>query len=39
MNGDFQYYAYTYSDLKEEAKLPALESQLTDFARRSGLMR
>ena len=38
MGGDFQYFAYTYSDLKEESKLPVLESQLTDFARRSGLM-
>ena len=38
MAGDFQYYAYTYSDLKEEAKLPAIESQLDEFARRSGLL-
>jgi tyrosine-protein kinase Etk/Wzc len=39
MGGDFQYYAYTYSDLKEEKKIPELESQIPDFARRSGLMR
>ena len=38
MAGDFQYYAYTYSDLREEAKLPAIESQLDEFARRSGLL-
>ena len=37
MGGDFQYYAYSYSD-PEQAKLPALESQLDDFARRSGLL-
>ena len=35
--GDFQYYAYSYSD-SEQAKLPALQSQLDDFARRSGLL-
>jgi tyrosine-protein kinase Etk/Wzc len=38
MAGDFQYYAYGYSDRGEEAKLPVLESQLDEFARRSGLM-
>ena len=38
MSGDFQYYSYTYSDLKEEAKLPALETQIDEFARRSGLV-
>lgn len=38
MAGDFQYYAYSYGDQNEQAKLPALESQLEDFARRSGLL-
>lgn len=38
MAGDFQYYAYSYSDDKEETKIPALESQLDEFARRSGLL-
>jgi succinoglycan biosynthesis transport protein ExoP len=36
IGGDFQYYAYSYSD-KEEPKVPELETQLTEFARRSGL--
>jgi polysaccharide biosynthesis transport protein len=38
MAGDFQYYAYSYSDQSEQTKLPALESQLDEFARRSGLL-
>ena len=38
MAGDFQYYAYSYSDQDERTKLPALESQLDEFARRSGLL-
>ena len=38
MAGDFQYYAYSYSDQNDETKLPALESQLDEFARRSGLL-
>ncbi|HEY2376743.1 MAG TPA: polysaccharide biosynthesis tyrosine autokinase [Gemmatimonadaceae bacterium] len=38
MAGDFQYYSYSYSDQKEESKLPALETQLDEFARRSGLL-
>jgi Mrp family chromosome partitioning ATPase len=38
MAGDFQYYSYSYSDEKEETKIPALESQLDEFARRSGLL-
>jgi len=38
MGGDFQYYAYSYSDQNEQAKLPAIESQLDEFARRSGLL-
>ena len=37
MAGDFQYYAYSYSD-DSETKIPALESQLDEFARRSGLV-
>jgi len=38
MAGDFQYYAYSYSDQSEQTKIPALESQLDEFARRSGLL-
>jgi capsular exopolysaccharide synthesis family protein len=38
LSGDFQYYSYGYSDQKEESKLPALESQIDEFARRSGLV-
>lgn len=38
MAGDFQYYSYSYSDEKEETRIPALESQLDEFARRSGLL-
>lgn len=38
LSGDFQYYSYSYSDTKEETKLPALESQIDEFARRSGLL-
>jgi len=38
MSGDFQYYSYTYTDVKEESKLPALETQIDEFARRSGLV-
>jgi succinoglycan biosynthesis transport protein ExoP len=38
MSGDFQYYSYSYGDQKEETKLPALESQIDEFARRSGLL-
>ncbi|HZI43476.1 MAG TPA: polysaccharide biosynthesis tyrosine autokinase [Gemmatimonadaceae bacterium] len=38
MSGDFQYYSYSYSDKKEETKLPVLETQIDEFARRSGLI-
>jgi capsular exopolysaccharide synthesis family protein len=38
MSGDFQYYSYGYSDTKEETKLPALQTQIDEFARRSGLL-
>jgi capsular exopolysaccharide synthesis family protein len=37
MSGDFQYYSYSYTDKKEETKLPALKTQIDEFARRSGL--
>jgi len=37
MAGDFQYYAYSDADRHDDAKIPALESQLDEFARRSGL--
>ncbi len=36
--GDFQYYSYSYTDESEEKKMPALESQVDEFARRSGLL-
>ena len=35
MGGDFQYYSYSES---KEPKVPELETQLTEFARRSGLL-
>jgi capsular exopolysaccharide synthesis family protein len=38
MAGDFQYYAYSYGGKSEQTKLPAIESQLDEFARRSGLL-
>ena len=37
MSGDFQYYSYSYTDKKEEGKLPVLKTQIDEFARRSGL--
>jgi succinoglycan biosynthesis transport protein ExoP len=37
VGGDFQYYAYSYYDTKQERQVPEIEAQLTEFARRSGL--
>jgi succinoglycan biosynthesis transport protein ExoP len=37
IGGDFQYYAYSYRDPTEPTQSPELETQLSEFARRSGL--
>ena len=38
IGGDFQYYSYSYTDEGEDTKIPALQSQVDEFARRSGLL-
>jgi tyrosine-protein kinase Etk/Wzc len=38
IGGDFQYYAYSYSDPAAPTHVPEVETQLTEFARRSGFM-
>jgi hypothetical protein len=35
--GDFQYYAYSYSENTDEQDASELDAQATEFAQRSGI--